>query len=271
MLEAAEFTELRDQQQDSLAELRTTLMILRSQRDQLVTQTETVVALKNAMDQGLQLQECAKACGTDLSQLYQYLLRAKKMQGKDLQHAYHLIGGYDLTESKQGKSMCVAFHTAYEGVYLETYNMELDLTRTVQISRHNIPPFIPLEQLAKQDLQADYKAFLHNLSQHLNAWVGRKQQICLLKELIDSVKVMESNQLCKILVLMCNAQGEKDIPILITLDYDNLARCLPTHVSIESEDKMLLESVQWKKNHTLLLESPVHSALLAMRKMGSIL
>lgn len=92
-----------------------------------------------------------------------------------------LSGGYDLVECKEGKSVCVSFHTAFEGVYLETYNMELDLTRTIQISRHNIPPSFPLESYAKQNLQKDLKAFLQTLSQNLNALAARRRQVCLLK------------------------------------------------------------------------------------------
>lgn len=90
-----------------------------------------------------------------------------------------------MVESKDGKSVCVTFHTAYEGVYLETYNMELDLTRTVQISRHNIPPCIPLEKIAKENLQSDFKAFLQNLSLYLNALTARRQQIYLIKVLLN--------------------------------------------------------------------------------------
>ncbi|RXN29325.1 centromere O [Labeo rohita] len=179
-------------------------------------------------------------------------------------------GGYDLVECKEGKSVCVSFHTAFEGVYLETYNMELDLTRTVQISRHNIPPSFPLESFAKQNLQKDLKAFLQTLSQNLNALAARRQQVYLLKELVGSVEVMESNQLCNILVLMCTAQGETPIAVLCTLEYGDLTQCLPTRVSIECEDKTLSESPQWKKNQSLLLESPAHTALLTMRRMGSI-
>lgn len=86
-----------------------------------------------------------------------------------------------MVESKQGKSVCVSFHTAFEGVCLETYYMEVDLTRKVQISRHNIPPCIPLEKLAKENLQTDFKGFLQTLSLHLNALAGRKQQISLIE------------------------------------------------------------------------------------------
>lgn len=92
-----------------------------------------------------------------------------------------LLAGYDLVESKQGKSVGVSFHTAFEGVCLETYNIEVDLTRMVQISRHNIPPCIPLEKLVKDYLQTDFKGFLQTLHLYLNALAARKQQISLIK------------------------------------------------------------------------------------------
>lgn len=35
-------------------------------------------------------------------------------------------------------------------------------------------------------------------------------------------------------------------------------------------DKTLIASPQWKEHQVLLMETPVHSALLTMRKLGSI-
>lgn len=72
--------------------------------------------------------------------------------------------------------------TGYRGTLLESYNLELDLKPTLRISRHDIPPFIPLNSLAKcNNLQTDLNAFLDNLSQHLNAYVGRRQQLKFVK------------------------------------------------------------------------------------------
>lgn len=72
--------------------------------------------------------------------------------------------------------------TAYEGVYLDTYNLEIDLKPKLKISRHNIPPFIPLNNLAEQsNMETNIKAFLDLLSRHLNAYAGRKQQLKLVK------------------------------------------------------------------------------------------
>lgn len=72
--------------------------------------------------------------------------------------------------------------TAYDGVYLETYNLEMDLKPTLRISRHNVPPFIPLNSLAEQsNMQTNIRTLLDPLSQHLNAFAGRKQQLKLVK------------------------------------------------------------------------------------------
>ncbi|KAK3538349.1 hypothetical protein QTP70_035216 [Hemibagrus guttatus] len=258
-----ERTEAAGHQEDRLEELRTAAATLRANRDRIRREISAIKNLKDKMDQGLLLDEASE------EKIEQYLLMSQCVQFKDLQTAHRLIAGYNLVESKQGKSVCVSFHTAFEGVCLETYYIEVDLTRKVQISRHNIPPCIPLEKLAKENLQTDFKGFLQTLNLHLNALAGRKQQISLIEEL-GTVEIIEKNQLCNFLALMCKVPAESDEAILCTLEYGDLTRCLPTHVAIDSENKTLIESPQWKENQVLLMETPVHSALLTMRKLGSI-
>lgn len=91
-------------------------------------------------------------------------------------------GGYNIVKTQQGKGVCVSLPTAYEGAYLDTYNLEISLKPTLKISRHNIPPFIPLSSLAEQsNMQTDLRGFLDTLSQHLNAFVCRKQQFKLVQ------------------------------------------------------------------------------------------
>ncbi|XP_026858236.2 centromere protein O isoform X1 [Electrophorus electricus] len=265
MLERAGTRRTERPQHSRLEELRNAIATLHVKRDRLRIETVAVKNLKQKMDQGMPLEDHDYG---DLLQLEKALLTSRHMKLKDLQSAHSLIAGYDLMECNQGKSVCVSLHTAFEGVYVETYNMEVDLTRTVQISRHNIPPYVPLEMIAKQTLQTDFKGFLQTLSLHLNALAGRKQQISLIMEL-GTVKVIERNQLCNFLILMCKAQEESET-VLCTLEYGDLTRYLPTRVTIESENTTLVESQQWRKNRLLLLEFPVHCALLTMRKMGSI-
>ncbi|KAM4595865.1 centromere protein O-like [Polymixia lowei] len=203
------------------------------------------------------------------SQLLRLMARHAKLT--DLLHAHHLIGGYDIIKTRQGKGVCVSLATSYDGVYLDTYNMEIDLTAPLRISRHNIPTFIPLNSLAEQsNLQTNIRAFLDTLSQHLNAFVGRKQQLKLVKELHESVEVMESNALCSILVLLLTVPEEKTA-VLCKLHYTDHTRCLPTRVHIDCEDEQLPGSSQWKKNCTLFKETPVHKALSTIRQAGIIL
>ncbi|XP_008289451.1 centromere protein O isoform X2 [Stegastes partitus] len=262
----------RPQQQSRVTELKAKVEALKVQKEQLEAEIQThqnLQKLRSSLDK-----QCADEDDVEMEEDSENseLLRlmARHTQLKDLLHAHHLIGGYDVIKTRQGKGVCVSLATAYEGVYLDTYNLEIDLKPAVRISRHNIPPFIPVNSLAKENnMQTHMRAFLDALSQHLNAFAGRKQELKLLKEQHKSVEVMESNVLCSILVLMFTVPKEKTA-VLCTLDYIDHSSCLPKRVHLECEDKQLPDSPQWKKNCSLLMETPVHTALTAMRKVGDI-
>ncbi|NXQ09519.1 CENPO protein, partial [Vidua macroura] len=49
--------------------------------------------------------------------------------------------------------------------------------REWRLGRHSIPPFIPLERLGREFLPGRLRQFLALLLQHLNAFVGRRQQL----------------------------------------------------------------------------------------------
>nr|XP_033499259.1 centromere protein O [Epinephelus lanceolatus] len=262
----------KTQQPSRVKELRAKAEALMVQRDQLKAEIEThknLQKLRAVMDKQCANEE-EEAMDEDSENSQLLRLMARHTQLKDLLHAHHIIGGYNVIKTRQGKGLCVSVSTDYEGVYLETYNLEMDLKPTLRISRHNIPPFIPLSSLAEQsNMQTDVRTLLDPLSQHLNAFAGRKQQLKLVKELHKSVEVMESNVLCSLLVLMVTVPREKTA-VLCALEYADHTRCLPTRVHFECADKELPDSPEWKKNHSLLLETPVHKALTTMRKMGNI-
>ncbi|XP_058471033.1 centromere protein O [Solea solea] len=261
------------QQSTRVKELKAEAEALMMRREQLKAEIQTHKSLQRmrlSMDK-----QCSHEGEEEMdedsenSQLLQ--LMAKHSQLKDLLYAHHLIGGYDIINTSLGKGVCVSVTTAYEGVYLDTYNVEIDLKPVLRITRHNVPPFIPLNELAEQNnIQTNIKAFLDVLSQHLNAHAGRKQQLKLVKERFPSVDVMESNVLCSILVLMFTVPRQKTA-VLCTLNYSDHTRCLPTTVHIQCEDKDLPESPEWKKKQSLLMEMPVHKALMTMKTMGDIL
>ncbi|NXQ51413.1 CENPO protein, partial [Catharus fuscescens] len=47
----------------------------------------------------------------------------------------------------------------------------------LRLCRHSVPPFIPLERLARELLPRDPRQFLGILCQHLNAFVSRREQL----------------------------------------------------------------------------------------------
>uniref|UniRef100_A0A3Q3WVB2 Centromere protein O n=1 Tax=Mola mola TaxID=94237 RepID=A0A3Q3WVB2_MOLML len=259
----------KTRQQSRVKELKAEAEALRVQRDQLMAEIETHKSLQ--MMRASMDQQCADQEEEEMDENSQLLrLMARHTQLNDLLHAHHIIGGFDVVKTRQHKGVCVSLATVYGGVFLEKYNLEIDLKPTLRIGRHNVPPFIPLNRLAEQsNMQTNLRAFLDTLSQHLNAYVGRRQQLELVKELHKSVEVMESNILCSMLVLMFTVPGAKTA-VLCTLDYADRTRCLPTRVHLESEDKSLPDSPEWKINCSLLMETPVHEALATMRKMRII-
>ncbi|KAM6969428.1 centromere protein O [Tautogolabrus adspersus] len=265
----------RPQQPSRVKELKAKVEALRIQRDQLRAEIEThknLQKLRASMDkQCSQEGEEEEEKMDDDSENSQLLrLMARHTQLKDLLNAHHIIGGYNVIRTSQGKGVCASLATAYEGVYLETYNVEIVLKPRLKISRHNVPPFIPLNSLAEQsNMQADIKTFLDALSKHLNAFAGRKQQLKLVKELHKSVEVLESNVLCSILVMLLTLPGEKST-VLCTLDYTDHTRLLPTSVHFECKDKALPDAPEWKKNCSLLMETPVHKALMSMKTNGTV-
>ncbi|XP_077395293.1 centromere protein O isoform X2 [Festucalex cinctus] len=258
---------VRPRQRSRVEELRARVKALTAQRDRLkaeISVHKDIEKRKMRLKNRCAEEEEMETEDGENEQLLQ--LMAKQMQLKELLYAHHIIGGYDINKTRRGKGVCVTLSTAYEGAYLDTYNLELDTKPTLRISRHNVPPFIPLGDICERaDLRDDLRGFLDTLSTHLNAFVGRRQQLKLVK-LHPSVTVMESNMLCSILVLMLSTTRQKKT-LLCTLNYTDHSRCLPTEVRFECKDKKLLESTEWKNSYKLLMEMPLHRALGTMKNM----
>ncbi|XP_068194646.1 centromere protein O isoform X2 [Antennarius striatus] len=259
-------------QRSRVSELRAEVEALSARRDNLKAEIETykLQKIRSLMDQQ-STHEDEEELGEDSEILELLRLMARHEQLKDLLYAHHIIGGYDIVKTHQGKGVCLLLTTSYQGVFLETYNLEIDLKPTLRISRHNVPPFIPLKSLEEQSsFQTDLRTFLDVLGQHLNAFAGRKQQLKFVKELHPSVEVMESNVLCSKLVMMFTVPTEKTA-VLCSLDYTDHTKCLPTRVVLESEDNEALpDSPEWKNFHSLLMNTPVHQVLITMKEMGII-
>ncbi|XP_047466204.1 quinone oxidoreductase PIG3-like [Mugil cephalus] len=184
------------EQQSRVKELKAKVAALRLQREQLSAEIQTSKELRSSLDK-LQEHEGEEEMDQESEESQLLRLMTRHTQLKDLLNAHRLIGGYDVVKTREGKGVCVSLATAYEGVYLDTYNLQIDLKPTVRIVRHNIPPVIPLNSLAEQhDMKRDLKTFLDALHRHLNAFAGRKQQLKLVK---PQLPLLRSNEMHPIL------------------------------------------------------------------------
>ncbi|KAK5917461.1 hypothetical protein CgunFtcFv8_012349 [Champsocephalus gunnari] len=253
------------QQPSRVKELQEKTAALRKQKEQLEAEIQTHRTLRAALDKRHNDDEEEEEDSENSDVLR---LMARHTQLKDLLNAHRTIGGYDFTKTRQGKGLCVSIATAFEGVYLETFNLEFDVKPALTLVRHDVPPFIPLTLLIEQSRsQTDIWALLDPLSRQLSAFTARTRQLQLLQRLHETVEVMESNVLCSLIILMFKLPAEKNV-VLCSLDYCDTSRSLPTRVSFQCDDKDLPDSPEWKKT---LLETPLHTALSTMRSMGNIL
>ncbi|XP_033988066.1 centromere protein O-like isoform X3 [Trematomus bernacchii] len=264
------------QQPSRVKELQEKTAALRRQKEQLEAEIQThkdLLTLRASLDKRHDDDEEDEEEMEEDSENSDVLRLMARHTQKDLLNA-HTIGGYDFTKTRRGKGLCVSIATAFEGVYLETFSLEFDVKPALRLVRHDVPPFIPLTLLIEQSrIQTDIRTLLDPLSRQLNAFTARKRQLQLLKRLHETVKVMESNVLCSLIVLcslmvlMFELPVEKKV-VLCSLHYCDTSRSLPTRVSFQCDDKALPDFPEWKKT---LLETPLHKALSTMRNMGNIL
>ncbi|NXL75785.1 CENPO protein, partial [Leptocoma aspasia] len=92
----------------------------------------------------------------------------------------------------------------------DSFRLEFQDFREFRIHRHSIPPFIPLERLAREFLPRQPREFLGILFQHLNAFVGRRRQLRQFQEEFpDCIQGSPScNSLCNLLSFCYRIPGK---------------------------------------------------------------
>ncbi|XP_015754730.1 PREDICTED: centromere protein O-like [Acropora digitifera] len=99
----------------------------------------------------------------------------------DLCDAYRLTG--ISIASQEDSSTCFRCDTFFNARYHEPYYIEVDLEDSnLKIHKHTVPFFIPIDSIAQNYLNTDIKKFFMVLSEHLNAFVARREQVQLCQE-----------------------------------------------------------------------------------------
>ncbi|XP_010581474.1 centromere protein O [Haliaeetus albicilla] len=220
--EVAVKQEKMKQEEEKRARLKARVRELRLQRDKLLAK---VRLQKKQLREKRAMSDPAKSGARAV--LEWKIKNIKAM----LQVSY--LTGINGKRTKQGVCFCIS--TAYESTYLDSYYVHLLVKPEVQIHQHSVPTFIPLEQIAKQYLQTDIGRFLSVLSDHLNAYAGRKYQADQLQEhFSDQIEgTLQRNSLCNLLVFNYKVSSKsKTFPFNARLLYGDLCCSLPTEVNV---------------------------------------
>ncbi|NXN30518.1 CENPO protein, partial [Nycticryphes semicollaris] len=216
---AAVKREEMEQQEEKLAGLRARVQELRLQRDDLRAK--------------LDLQQKQEGVVSGPAQPSPRAVVEWKIKSvKSMLQVFYLTG---ISGKLTKRGVCFCISTAYEGTYLDSYHLDLLTKPEVQIYRHSVPIFIPLQQIAKKYLQTDIRRFLALLSDHLNAYVGRRYQADQLQEhFSDQIEgTLQRNSLCNLLVFNYNVSStSKTFPFHARLLYRDLCCSLPTEVIV---------------------------------------
>ncbi|XP_021246761.1 centromere protein O isoform X2 [Numida meleagris] len=218
--------EEKEQQEKKLDRLKARVQELRAQRDELRAKVE--LQEKRLLDKEGVVTDPAKPSA-------QTVLEWKMKSIKAMLQIFYLTG---ISGKLTKHGVCFCISTAYEGTYLDSYYVDLLIKPEVKIQRHSVPVFIPLEQIAKKYLQTDIRRFLSVLSDHLNAYVGRRHQADQLEEhFSDRIEgTLQRNSLCNLLVFNYNvSSNNKTFLFNVRLLYGDLCRSLPTEAIISCE------------------------------------
>ncbi|KFP44614.1 Centromere protein O, partial [Chlamydotis macqueenii] len=221
--EAAVKQEETEQQGEKLAKLKERVQELRRQRDKLRAKVELQQKGQGGKEGVLSdpAQPSARA-----------VLEWKIKSLKAMLQMFYLTG---ISGKLTKRGVCFCISTAYEGTYLDSYHLDLLTEPEVQIYRHSVPIFIPLEQIAKKYLQTDVRRFLSVLSDHLNAYAGRRYQAEQLQEhFSDQLEgTLQRNSLCNLLVFNYDVSSQSQTFLFnVRLLYGDLCCSLPTEVTV---------------------------------------
>ncbi|XP_013802306.2 centromere protein O [Apteryx mantelli] len=216
-----------EQQEEKLARLKARVQELRLRRDEL--QAKVDLQQKRLLGK----EGVVTSSAPDAAQPSDRAVLEWKMKSVQAMLQVFYLTGISGKLTKHGVCFCIS--TAYEGTYLDSYYLDLLTKPEVRIRRHSVPVFIPLEQLAKKYLQTDIKRFLSVLSDHLNAYVGRRYQADQLQERFSErlEGALQRNSLCNVLVFNYNTSGKNQtFPFSAKLLYGDLCRSLPTEAVV---------------------------------------
>ncbi|XP_069830085.1 centromere protein O [Dendropsophus ebraccatus] len=169
-----------------------------------------------------------------------------------------------ISGKKTDNKICFCLSTAFEGHYLDSYYIEVDNSQRPRITRHSIPPFIPLGEITKLHLQSDMKRFLSLLFDHLNGLAGRKFQADRLQDTPGAYipGTLQRNSLHNVLSFNYNATIDgQTFCFSAKLLYGTITGVFPTEVQVTCPESSRLVQEAASSHSSMFRTTPLHRFL----------
>ncbi|KAG6554607.1 hypothetical protein Mapa_003625 [Marchantia paleacea] len=138
------------------------------------------------------------------------------------------IGG-KVISSMTGGRICIRFDTSYAGQHFESYFCVLACkasSERLHVSEHSIPFFLPLREVEKSNLSSSCTKFIDCLSDVLQAYVSRREQVNQLRLIKgDQIRELYHSLSYNLIELLLEEAYWK---VGVSLAYDNPKSELPT-------------------------------------------
>ncbi|PIO35892.1 hypothetical protein AB205_0004550 [Aquarana catesbeiana] len=243
------------QQETDLQEKRDLIVRLQKERgelrSQIQLQKETIQALSARQEGSKPQVQSTQSALQDL--------RLEEM--KNIMEALWFTG---ISGKLKDDAVCFCITTAFEGTYLDSYYIQVNNLRNPQISRHSVPAFIPLSDLAKEHLPADLKKFLHVLYERLNGYAGRKFQADHMEKKSPAYVAgsLQKNSLYTVLSFTYNITiGGQTVSFTAKFLYEDLTDTLPTEVTVTCTDAEAWTQEMISSHVSLFSGTALHRAL----------
>ncbi|XP_058538682.1 centromere protein O isoform X1 [Neofelis nebulosa] len=202
----------------------------------------------------------------------------KEENMKAILQAYRFTGinlfASGLSGKRTSRGVCVCISTAFEGNLLDSYFVDLVIQKPLQIHRHSVPVFIPLEEISAKYLQTNIQHFLFCLCEYLNAYAGRKYQADQLQRDFAAFLAgpLQRNSLCNLLSFTYKVEPQsRSFPFCARLLYKDLTTTLPTDVTITYQGTDA-SSTSWEEqrasHENLFFTKPLHQVFTSFARNG---
>ncbi|KAK3087481.1 hypothetical protein FSP39_006519 [Pinctada imbricata] len=150
------------------------------------------------------------------------------------------ISSIALDSNSDGNKITLRFETSHRNIVRESYFMELAQSDAgLTVCRHDLPCFVPLVHLEKEHLMTNTQLFLMHISDYLQAYVKRREEANLVKEILGEISCDLSMTLPADYIEIKIGGAEWSFALEVQMTYTNILKIIPTQVvmSLEFEEE----------------------------------